>query len=450
MLGRSLWSDGRLAVLGEPVPFYSLLHPLLIGLPLELWDGLTGYRVAQALGAIAMAATALPVFAWGRTLMRPGWALVAAVLTVAIPALALSGLLMTETLFYPLATLAAWALAVALERPTLARQALLVGAILLTCATRLQGVVFLPVVVTAAVAFGVLVRSPRTALRLWPSAAALGAVGLLWAGWRIARDGGAAGVLAGYRDAADRSLAPADALVDIVRHLGGVVWVVGLVPVVALVALLVLARREAAGPSATRRCLQWPARSPSGSGSRSGCSRRTTSSTSPSATSSPRRRRSSSFSAAGSTSALPGGAASSRRAAFAAVALVAADSARLVGRPDSDPERAELRDPRPDLGPGALRLGRRGGPGRARRAPAATSARGRARRARRRRSRPGPSPRRTRPSPRRGSSTTGCSPPTAPGSTAPARADRVPLRRRGRTGTASGSSRSGTGGSRPS
>ena len=111
MLGRSLWSDGRLEVLGEPVPFYSLLHPLLVGLPLELWDGLTGYRVAQALGALAMAATALPVFAWGRTLMRPGWALVAAVLTVAIPALALSGLLMTETLFYPLATLAAWALA---------------------------------------------------------------------------------------------------------------------------------------------------------------------------------------------------------------------------------------------------------------------------------------------------------------------------------------------------
>lgn len=244
MLGRSLWSDGRLAVLGEPVPFYSLLHPLLVGLPLELWDGLTGYRVAQALGALAMSATALPVFAWGRTLMRSGWALVAAVLTVAIPALVLSGLLMTETLFYPLATLAAWALAAALERPTLARQALLVGAILLTCATRLQGVVFLPVLVTAAVAFGVLVRSPRTALRLWPGAAALGGIGVLWVVWRIARDGGAAGVLAGYRDAADRSFAPVDALVDIVRHLGGVVWVVGLVPVVALVALLVLARRE--------------------------------------------------------------------------------------------------------------------------------------------------------------------------------------------------------------
>ena len=107
-----------------------------------------------------MAATALPVFAWGRTLMRPGWALVAAVLTVAIPALVLSGLLMTETLFYPLAALAAWALAGALERPTLSRQALLVGAVLLACATRLQGVVFLPVLVTAAIVFGVLVRSP--------------------------------------------------------------------------------------------------------------------------------------------------------------------------------------------------------------------------------------------------------------------------------------------------
>jgi hypothetical protein len=248
MLGRSLWSDGRLAVMGEPIPFYSLIHPLLVGLPLELWDGVTGYRVAQALGALAMAATALPVFAWGRTLMRPGWALVAAVLTVAIPSLVLSALLMTETVFYPLATLAAWALAASLERPTPARQALLVAAVLLACATRLQGVVFLPVLLTAAVVHGVLVRSPRTALRLWPSAAALGAAGLVWAVWRVVRHGGAADVLAGYRDAADRSLSPMDAFVDVVRHLGGVVWVVGLVPVVALVALLVLARLRAPSP----------------------------------------------------------------------------------------------------------------------------------------------------------------------------------------------------------
>ena len=81
-------------------------------------------------------------------------------------------------------------------------------------------------------------------MRLWPSAAALVAVGLLWVGWRLVRHGGAADVLAGYRDAADRSLSVVDALVDVVRHLGGVVWVVGLVPVVALVALLVLAQRR--------------------------------------------------------------------------------------------------------------------------------------------------------------------------------------------------------------
>ena len=199
MLGRSLWSDGRLAVLGEPVPVYSLLHPLVVGLPLTLWDGMDGYRVAQAVSAVAMASTALPVFAWGRSLMRPGWALVAAILTVAIPALALSGLLMTETLFYPLATLAAWALAAALERPTLTRQSLLVVAIALTCLTRLQGAVFLPVLVTAAIAFGVLVRAPRTALRLWPSAAAFFGLAVLSVSWQLARNGHASGALAGYR-----------------------------------------------------------------------------------------------------------------------------------------------------------------------------------------------------------------------------------------------------------
>jgi hypothetical protein len=119
-LGRSLWEEGRLDILGADAAFYSLVHPALIGLPLALLDTASGYDVARVLQALAMSLTAVPVFLWGRTLMSERWALVAAALTLAIPGLAYSGLLMTETVFYGTVTLAAWATANALVRPSVA------------------------------------------------------------------------------------------------------------------------------------------------------------------------------------------------------------------------------------------------------------------------------------------------------------------------------------------
>lgn len=245
MLGRSLWSDGRLEVHGEPVGFYSLLHPLVVGWPLALWDGVGGYRVAQAAGAVAMSATAVPVYLWGRSLMRPGWALVAAALTLALPALVLSGLLMTETVFLPVATLAAWALAATLERPSGTRQALLVLAIAAACATRLQAFVFVPTLATAAIGWGLLVRAPRSVLRLWPTAAALAGVAAAWTLWRLHDGGGLSELLGGYQAAGETSYPVGETLKEVAWHLGGVAWLVGVAPVVALVLLLTAGVREA-------------------------------------------------------------------------------------------------------------------------------------------------------------------------------------------------------------
>src|SRR6266545_3534935 len=63
---------------------------------------------------------------------------------------AYSGLIMTEVAFYPVFVLAAWALARAVEVPTLRRQAIALAGIVLVCATRLQAILFLPAYVTAA------------------------------------------------------------------------------------------------------------------------------------------------------------------------------------------------------------------------------------------------------------------------------------------------------------
>lgn len=71
LLGRSLVHGEGLTILGEQVAYYSLLYPLLVGLPFlgtELSDGVTG---VQALQALLMSATAVPVFLWARPMAGP-------------------------------------------------------------------------------------------------------------------------------------------------------------------------------------------------------------------------------------------------------------------------------------------------------------------------------------------------------------------------------------------
>ena len=115
LLGRSLVAGDGLSVLGERIPYYSLVYPLLVGLPF-VWSGLEdGVRTVQLLQALAMSLTAVPVFVWARPIAGARWALAAASLSVLIPGLVYSGLFMSEALYYLVATLAVWALASCLE-----------------------------------------------------------------------------------------------------------------------------------------------------------------------------------------------------------------------------------------------------------------------------------------------------------------------------------------------
>src|SRR4051794_10002590 len=117
LLGQGLWRDGKLAVLGGPTPYYSLVVPLVSGLPLSLGDLALGYSLLKVLQALVMSLAAVPVYVWGRSLTAPRWALLAAVLTVALPGLAYSGLVMTGAGFFPGFVLAAWGAAGGRARP---------------------------------------------------------------------------------------------------------------------------------------------------------------------------------------------------------------------------------------------------------------------------------------------------------------------------------------------
>jgi hypothetical protein len=236
LLGRDLYEHGRLTVLGGASGFYSLVYPALIGPALRLHDLRTGYELVQAVQAVTMSLAAVPVYLWGRSLMRRRWALAAAALTLAIPALAYSGLLMTEVAFYPVFTLAAWAAARALVVPTVARQGVLVAALALATLTRLQAVVLVPAVLTAIGLDALFRRDARRAARFWP----LGALVVV-----LAVAGAVAGApsLGGYQSVVGAGYHAGNAAEYVLYHLGALLLLCGVVPVCALATLAVPAVR---------------------------------------------------------------------------------------------------------------------------------------------------------------------------------------------------------------
>jgi hypothetical protein len=230
LLGRGLYDDGALAILGGPTPYYSALVPAVVGLPLSMGDLALGHSLLKLLQALVMSLAAVPVFLWGRSLMASRWALVAAALTLALPGLAYSGLVMTEVVFYPVFVLAAWAAAATIVSPTRTRQLLLVAAVCAALATRLQAVVLLAAFVTAVALDAAMAR---TRLRPGRFAVALGGLALLaavWIAWRVLEGGS---LLAGYREAGGSY--PVGAAARFVgHHAGDLALLTGVVPACAL------------------------------------------------------------------------------------------------------------------------------------------------------------------------------------------------------------------------
>jgi len=238
LLGESLWETGRLSILGADTGFYSLLYPLFVGLPFSVLEVDDAHRVVQVLQALVLSCTAIPVYLWGRRLVRRGYALGAAALTLALPGLGYSALVMSETLFLPLVTLALWALAQALARPTAGRQALLTVAIAAACMTRLQALVLVPALVVAVAAKAALDRDRRVLLRFAPLLFALtvcSTVAALVAGDRV---------LGAYASAGRGGYDLGEVATFVAAHAAGILIVCGIVPAVGLALVSIQVARE--------------------------------------------------------------------------------------------------------------------------------------------------------------------------------------------------------------
>jgi hypothetical protein len=234
LLGQSLYREGQLAILGGPTPFYSAVVPAVVGLPLSVADLVLGHTLLKVVQALLMSLAAVPVYLWGKTMMGRGWAGVAAALTLALPGLAYSGLVMTEVVFYPVFVLAAWAMAASLAEPRWTRQALFVAALCLALATRLQAVVLVPAFLTALVLDALLRRSAARLVRFWPSLAAIALLVGAWITWRHSRD---ESLLAGY-EGAGGTYDVGTAARFVGYHVGDLALLTGIFPLSALLLLL--------------------------------------------------------------------------------------------------------------------------------------------------------------------------------------------------------------------
>ena len=149
-LAKSFAASGHFLIRDVHHGAYGAVYPLLIAPAWRIFGSVPdAYAAAKTIGSVLMSLTAVPTYFLARRVLPPLWSLLAAVLAVAVPSMMYTGTLMTETVFYPIFVSVALALVLALERPTLARQVVLLAVCLLAFLTRSQAIVLVPAVATA-------------------------------------------------------------------------------------------------------------------------------------------------------------------------------------------------------------------------------------------------------------------------------------------------------------
>jgi hypothetical protein len=223
---------------------YGVAYPLLIAPAWRVFGSVTdAYAAAKTIGSVLMSLTAIPVYFLARRVVAPIPSLLAALLAVAVPSLMYTGTLMTETVFYPLFACVALALLLALERPTIQRQLVLLGLCLLAFLTRSQAIVLIPAVATAPLLVAWLDRRRLRMLadfRVLYGVLAAGVVGVVAV--QLVRGHSPYDVLGSYSVTGHATYRPDQILKWLLYHIAELDLYLGVAPFAALVLLTLVAR----------------------------------------------------------------------------------------------------------------------------------------------------------------------------------------------------------------
>ncbi|MBA2462966.1 MAG: glycosyltransferase family 39 protein [Actinobacteria bacterium] len=249
-LARSIAADGALRVRDVPAAGFSVVYPLLISPAYAVFDNLpAAYAAVKTLNALFMSLAAVPAYFLARRVLTPPLSLVASLLAVALPSLVYTGTVMTENVFYPLFLTTALVLVLVLERPTPARQAVLLGLVVLAFGTRVQAVAIVPAILAAPLLLAVLQGRPlRATLRPFRAlyAVILGA-GLLVLAAQSARGRSVSDLVGAYSVVGEGDYEPAEVARFFLYHVAELDLYLGVLPFAAFVIVAALARRL--GPS---------------------------------------------------------------------------------------------------------------------------------------------------------------------------------------------------------
>ncbi len=244
-LAKSFASTGHFLVRDVHHGAYPVVYPLLIAPAWRVFGSAAdAYAAAKTIGSVAMSLTAIPVYLLARRVLRPAWALCAAGLAVAVPSMMYTGTLMTETVFYPVFACVVLALVLALERPTLRRQSILLGLCLLAFLTRPQAIVLIPAVACAPLALAWLDRRRllrvATEFRVLYGVLAGAVVGVLVV--QLARGRSPYDVLGSYNVTGHQHYSAGQVLKWVLYHVAELDLYLGIVPFAAFVLLVALGR----------------------------------------------------------------------------------------------------------------------------------------------------------------------------------------------------------------
>jgi hypothetical protein len=254
-MAKSFATSGHFLVRDAPTGLNNVVYPALIS-PAWLAHPMgTTYGIAKAINVVVMTSTAIPLYLWARRLVSPVFALLTVALTLLMPSFVYTGMLMTENAFLPAFVLAAFAVALALERPTLIRQVAVFAAILLAIAIRYQGLVLLlvlPLAILLKVVFELRAEPRprpwpflwRELRRYWISFTLLAAGALLYIGLQAARGHTLSGGLGSYQVVAGHQYSFGAVRHWVLLHFAEFGFSVGMIPASAFLLLLGLAFRR--------------------------------------------------------------------------------------------------------------------------------------------------------------------------------------------------------------
>jgi hypothetical protein len=239
-LAKNVAAHGRFLVRGVPSTGYGFVYPVLIAPAWRLFGSIPdAYAAAKVINSVLMSLTAIPAYLLARRVLPARLALYVSVLSVLIPSMLYTGMLMTENAFYPLFVLAAYLLVRMLEQPTWKLQVALLAVCAIAFECRAQAVALLPAIVCAPFLNALFDRAPvRAVVRRFGVLYGIlaGAVVLALLG-TIVRGRSPLTLLGAYRAAASTHYTVGGIAHYFLYHVAELDLYVGVLPFAALLAL---------------------------------------------------------------------------------------------------------------------------------------------------------------------------------------------------------------------